>query len=512
MFNTADSQIVLSRAEIYFYDNYTIEKLGIPGIELMENAGRNCTDYIQKNLIKSGSRTLIVCGTGNNGGDGFVIARYLHKFGHKVEIMLLGSPDKMSPETSENYLKCQNIDLPIKIVDSSDELENSKIYEFDLIVDAIFGIGFKGEVTGWRKDLIEQLNGMNSIRVSIDIASGIDADTGQVETAVQADYTLTMAAAKYGHFLGKGRKFTGKLEIIDIGIPKHLFEQIPPQAKLINIDNVIYPARCEFSHKGDYGRVGIIGGSAGFSGAALMAASAALRAGAGLVTIFHPAGREAIFASTLWEAMNYSLPETETGFIDFDLVWQKLIQMDVLLIGPGLGTEPKSADFLKKLLQVWKKPIVLDADALNIISQNRELLKLLKRNILLTPHLGEFARLSELSIAQVQDNSPLYLTKFCEEYNCTVLLKSATSLYCESKDGNSTELYFNISGNDALSTGGSGDVLAGIITSFIGQGSSIQEAATAGSFLLGITAEKLSLQREPRSIIPTDIVANLFKY
>jgi len=504
---TAVSEIILSRAEMYFYDHHTIEKLGIPGAELMENAGRNCSEYIQTNLLQPNSKIGIFCGTGNNGGDGFVIARYLHEFGHSVEIFILGSPDKMSPETSENYHKCLNLNLPIKTIDSSDKFENTKFAEFDLIVDAIFGIGFKGEVLGWRKKLIEKLNSLNSTRVSIDIASGIDADTGQVKTCIQADYTLTMAAAKYGHFLGNGRKFTGKLEIIEIGIPAHLFAQIPPKAKLINADNVEYPTRNEFSHKGDYGRIGIIGGSPGFSGAPLMAASAALRAGGGLVTIFHPAGMESIFATTLWEAMNYSLPETEAGLIDFDKTWQKLKQMDVLLIGPGLGTKEKSTDFLKKLLSKWRKPLVLDADAINIISTNRDLLKLLNSNTLLTPHIGEFARLSELSIAEVQENSTLHLIKFCSELNCAVLLKSATSIFF-----GENKLYFNISGNDALSTGGSGDVLAGIITSFIGQGSSLYEAATAGSFLLGTTAEKLSLQREPRSIIPTDIIANLFKY
>lgn len=507
MKKTQISDLILSRDEMYFYDNHTISKLKIPGAVLMENAGRNCSEYIQTNLLKPKSKVGIFCGTGNNGGDGFVIARLLKQLGHQITVFLLGSPKKMSQESAENKSKCLQLSIPIQIIETEADWENTKLLSFDLVVDSIFGIGFKGEVAGWRKKLIEKLNDLNTIRVSIDIASGVDADTGQVVTGFKADYTLTMAAAKYGHFLGMGRNHTGKLEIIDIGIPAQLFEEIPPNAKIIKADNIVYPTRNEFSHKGDYGRIGIIGGSAGFTGAPLLAANAALRAGGGLVTIFHPKGMENIFATSLWEAMNYSLPETETGLIDFDKTWKKLKKMDVLLIGPGLGIELKSIDFLRKLLMKWQKPLVLDADALNIISANRDLIKLLNPKTLLTPHLGEFARLAEHSIPEVQEDSIQLLEKFCAEFNCAVLLKSATSIFHE---GNN--LYFNISGNDALSTGGSGDILAGIITSFIGQGSSLYEAVTAGSFLLGTTAEKLSLMREPRSIIPTDIIANLFKY
>jgi NAD(P)H-hydrate epimerase len=504
---------ILSREEMYFLDKHTIEKIGIPGKELMENAGKGCSEFIHQELLKPQSEVAIFCGSGNNGGDGFVIARYLKKWEHITKIFLLGTPDKMSPETLENYKSCR--DLEIEII----QINNAKIElpDFDLIVDAIFGVGLQGTIKGWRTDLIEKINNSEKPVVAVDIASGVDANTGQAEVAINADYTLTMAAYKYGHFLEKGREKSGKVRVIDIGIPDELYKKFPLRAKLITNENVKYPQRSPFSHKGDYGRIGIIAGSPGFSGAAIMASRAALRSGAGLITLFHPAGMEQIFETQLLEVMTYTIPrlplirgedsnslESE-GFKNF---FKKLNSMDVLLIGPGIGTSDETVKLVKTDLQKWDKPLVIDADALNILAEDQAVLKLISgKPVILTPHIGEFARLAKKEISEILADPLEELNNFIKKYKCNILLKSATTIFADGEN-----FIFDISGNDGLATGGSGDVLAGIIVSFLGQKLLLKDAAISASYLMGKTAEKLAEIRKPASIIPSDIIENIFKY
>ena len=494
---------ILSREEMYFLDKYTIEKIGIPGKELMENAGKGCSEFIHQELLKPHSKVAIFCGSGNNGGDGFVIARCLKNRGYKICIFLLGNPDKMSPETLENYESCRDLKIDITQINNA-EIELS---EFDLIVDAIFGVGLQGTIKGWKADLIKKINGSNKPVVAIDIASGVDANTGQAEVAINADHTLTMANFKYGHFLEKGREKSGKVKVIDIGIPDELYEKFPPKAKLVTEENVKYPQRSPLSHKGDYGKVGIIAGSPGFSGAAIMASRAALRSGAGLITLFHPAGMELIFETQLLEVMTYAIPDTleSEGFTEF---FKKLNSMDVLLVGPGIGTSNETVKLVKTILQKWDKLLVIDADGLNILSENEDILKMISgKPVILTPHIGEFARLAKKEISEILADPLEELNKFIKKYECNILLKSATTVFA---DGES--FVFDISGNDGLATGGSGDVLSGIIVSFIGQKLSLKHAVISASFLMGKTAEKLAEVREPASIIPSDIIENIFKY
>lgn len=495
---------VLSREEMYAFDKYTIEKIGIPGKELMENAGRGCAEFIRERILhETETKIAVFCGVGNNGGDGFVIARYLKNWNFQPEIFLLGNPEKMSPETGENFKDCRKLDIPIhKIENAEFELE-----DFNLIVDAIFGVGLKGTVSGWRVEVINKINRSKISVIAIDIASGIDANTGQAKIAVNANFTLTMANYKYGHFLGEGRKKSGETLVVDIGIPEHVYEKFPPQAKLITSENAAFPKRSPFSHKGNYGRVGIIAGSPGFSGAAVMAAKAALRSGAGLITLFHPAGMEQIFETQLLEVMTFAIPENEKDLEKITEFQKKLNSMDVLLIGPGIGISAETKQLLEDILKTWHKPLVLDADALNILSQEDELLRLIKNKpIILTPHIGEFARLSQKDISEIVSDPIGCLKEFITKYKCNILLKSFTTIFADESG-----FIFDTSGNDGLSTGGSGDVLAGVIVSFLGQKLDLREAAISASFLLGETAEKVAEIRETASIIPTDIIENIFK-
>jgi len=495
---------VLSREEMYAIDKFTIENIGIPGQELMENAGKVCSIFIN-DLIAPENRIALFCGNGNNGGDGFVIARYLQNWDHSTEIFLMGSKDKMSPETLSNYDQCEKLGIPISRI----EQEPGDLSDFDLIIDAIFGVGLKGEISGWRANVINKINRSEKMVIAIDIASGIDANTGQAANAVNADFTLTMANIKYGQLLGEGREKSGETLVMDIGIPQNVYLQFPIKGKLATDKNVIFPYRSRFSHKGDYGRVGIIAGSPGFTGAAILASKAALRAGAGLITLFHPMGLEAIFENQLLEVMTYSIPELPLNKGDeYNNFINKLNTMDVLLIGPGIGQSKETEEFIKQIIISWNKPMVLDADGLNIIAKNKTILeKLSGKPVILTPHIGEFASLCNVEIEDIQNNTLQYLQDFAAKYKGNILLKSATSIFCDDNG-----FIFNITGNDGLSTGGSGDVLAGIITSFIGQRLSIKDAAVSASYLLGETVEKLSEFRKPASIIPSDIIENIFKY
>ncbi len=286
-----------------------------------------------------------------------------------------------------------------------------------------------------------------------------------------------------------------------------MFNKFPLKGKLATDENVLFPYRSRFSHKGNYGRVGIIAGSPGFTGAAILASKAALRSGAGMITLFHPLGLETIFENQLLEVMTFTIPlphfkEDTEEFVN------KLNSMDILLIGPGIGRSEEMVELIIKITKSWNKPLILDADALNIISDNKKILDdIAGKQVLLTPHIGEFARLCDATIDEIAKNTLRSLQDFVEKYKCNVLLKSATSIYCDE-----IEIVFDITGNDGLSTGGSGDVLAGIIASFVGQQLSLKDAAISASYLMGETAEKLAEIRKPASIIPSDIIENIFKY
>ena len=495
---------LLSRQEMYDCDRYTIREMGIPGKELMENAGRGSAEYLRDILLANGEHVLIFCGSGNNGGDGFVIGRYLQSWGYHVEIIVTGKCDKMTTETSENYHACLDMGISIHLTSSYQEWQGIgiDIREYGMVVDAIFGVGFKGSLRGWIAELIREINQKSKRTIAVDIASGIDADSGLADNAVQAQYTLTMAAIKYGSILGAGKSCSGRIKVIDIGMPPEVIAQKNPPGRLVKADMIKLPERKDHYHKGDYGRIAIIAGSPGFSGAAVMAAKAALRSGAGLITLFHPPGMELIFEIQLLEVMTRAIP------LDLEELEEQLAKFDVVLFGPGVGINERAGDILEMLVHKWHKPLIIDADGLNLLSINQNLLwEIAGKRVLLTPHIGEFSRLSGVGVKEIMADPAQVLMSFCRGKKLKVLLKSSTTIFCDGE-----QLLFDDSGNDGLATGGSGDVLSGIICSFAGQGLELAEAGIAASWMLGKTAEKLAEQRETRSIIPSDIIDNMFKY
>ncbi|NLW18470.1 MAG: NAD(P)H-hydrate dehydratase [Candidatus Cloacimonetes bacterium] len=500
---------VLTANQMRELDQRAINEFGLPSRLLMENAGRECARIIYDEYPdRLYPLVTVVCGSGNNGGDGAVIARWLHIWGHEVVIIRVGNT-KSSPETAENFKLCEKLGISSFKISSEKELGEKllpMLRNSGLVVDAIFGVGFRGEPKPLMAKVFQLINNFSEFIVSVDIASGKNADTGEAVNAIEPDATLIIDSYKFGHILGDGLHSCGKAHHVDIGIPPSYHHEISP-ALLFGAQDFQTPSRSRQSHKGSYGRVFIFGGIPGYTGASVMAAHAALRAGCGYTYVLHRIELVAVYALKLTEALSLAIPETpKTGMPDQRTLLHLLSQADAVLIGPGLGRDDYSLRLLEIALKNLKIPLVVDADGLNLISENPGLLKYLKRpNILLTPHWGEFSRLSGASMDDLRSDCLTPLQDFVAKYGAQVFLKSHFSIF---HDG--TQTLINANGNDGLATGGSGDVLAGIITSFLAQGQNIPLAAMNASFLMGKTAEDLAQHRSTASILPTDIIENLF--
>jgi len=491
-------------------DKRAITDFGIPSRILMENAGKGCAELLMcsfADMLRQG--TVILCGHGNNGGDGYVIARWLSSYDIPVYIIKIGN-GKSSPETSANLQLCKKI-KQIEFIQTTDEdyqeYSESVLSDAGVIIDAVFGIGFKGNLKGEVADLITEINSIPALKVAIDIPSGVDADTGYTELAFRADVTLTMESLKFGHVLGQGKKLSGITEVIPIGIPAELWQD-EDSAILLDENTACLPIRSKFGHKGDFGRIAVFAGSPGFIGAAFLATSAALKAGAGLVTIFAPPGIISVYDNKPYEVMVQEIPVDNKGKIDEKALINILEKYDVILFGPGCGVSDYTYQLLKFIIKSWKKPAVIDADGLNTLAMHPEMIaKLEGKQFVLTPHWGEFCRLAMTDMQALYKDCLSSLKKFVEQNKLNVLLKSHTSIYYDTET-----MYVNISGNDGLATGGSGDVLSGLIAGFLAQKMAPAEAAGMAAYFLGMTAELMAERQETFSIIPSDILNSIFQF
>lgn len=489
---------VLNRDQMRILDQRCIEELKVPSALLMETAGARCADLIIREYPQSlAGEVLVICGSGNNGGDGMVIARHLRCAGFKVSLML-PNPGKMSEETAANLERCRNLEIPIH---ESDDLMDVYDDDTSLIIDALFGIGFKGSVSDKLAVLIEQVNTRNCFRIAIDIASGLDANTGMGES-IRADATIAIEEYKYGHFLQIGEECSGKLHLIKIGMPIKYKQN--PYCGLYTSKDVRYPYRPQASHKGSFGRVVLIGGSLDYPGSIMLCAKAALKSGAGLVYLY--SRKENMhFYSCPMEIMPKAIVEGRDGLPDEESLKRTIRTASALVIGPGMGTDPYALTLLDTVLKNSTVPTVIDADAITLLAQNPNLKShLYKRNLLLTPHKVEFCRLQGIEISELNQDIMQHIESFRKLYECNLLLKDHRSIY---SDPESTRLL--VSGNDALATGGSGDVLTGIIASFAAQKMDLPDAACAASLLMGRTAERLSISRHSFSVTPCDIIEHL---
>ncbi|GAB1366673.1 bifunctional ADP-dependent NAD(P)H-hydrate dehydratase/NAD(P)H-hydrate epimerase [Candidatus Cloacimonadaceae bacterium] len=499
---------VLSPEQMKRVDERAINELGIPSRVLMEIAGKGCADYIRDQFSEHlNARIAILHGAGNNSGDGFVIARWLDHYGFSVALVCVHE-GSFTPEAKENYEICQKLKIPTFRATSEESIDwlEDNLFSCSMIIDAIFGIGFKGELSGYHKKLFSRLCEMPAKMIAVDVPSGMNAATGCSEQAFKADCTLAIHALKIGMLLGPAKHFCGKLATIPLGVPTSFNDDVQA-ALLIDKENYCRPKRFYNAHKGNYGHVAVIGGSLGFTGSVIMSSKAALRAGAGLVRLHSRMDVQQYYLHLPPEIMFIPIVEDEDSeAVNGDFLALIAEWADSIVIGPGLGLDAYAHTVLKSVLMHSKVPTVVDADAIRLIATDNKLVnELEKPNILLTPHWGEFCALAKLEREALRNDVLGCLQSFTGKTGAKILLKSDTSIFSDGE-----RLLINTSGNDGLATGGSGDVLSGIIASFAAQGMELGLAAINASYLMGKTAEFLARKRYPPSILPSDIIENLF--
>lgn len=471
-------------------DSRTITEFGIPGIQLMENAGRACADTIINDYGPAGS-VVVIAGKGNNGGDGYVIARLLAEAGWQVRVCILADRGEIRGDALANLERLpEEMTVYCPLAGQLASVCLDDLSRADIIVDALLGTGLRDDLSGVYQEAVEIINAAGRTIVAVDIPSGIHGTTGRVlGCAVRATATVTFAFAKLGHVLYPGAEYTSRLVVADIGIPPQLMEGAPGY-DLLN-DDVIRPMirrRERQAHKGHFGHCLIIAGSTGKTGAAALSANSALRAGSGLITLAVPESLHHILEVKTTEAMTEPLPDAGSGHITSSAypVIEKLIHgKDALAIGPGLGRRPGTSALVQTVVESVDLPMVIDADGLNALSEDITILRRKKSsNIVLTPHPGEMARLLGTSIPDVEAIRISVAQDFARNFGVYLVLKGARTVIA-SPDGVAA---INGSGNPGMATGGMGDVLTGIIASLLGQHYSSWDACRIGAYLHGYAA------------------------
>lgn len=484
-------------------DRAAVDTGGIPSIVLMENAAIACVREIEKLKPK---KVGIFCGKGNNGGDGLAIARHLFNKGYDAEVFLVCGSD-FSGDASINYDIAEKTGVHITEITDT-EFSEYYISSCDLVVDAIFGTGIRGEIVGIAHEVIDAINLYAKKVLAVDIPSGVDSDTGAVcSCAVKADITVTFAAYKIGMFLYPGADFVGKVVLADISIPEYIIELCEIETEVFEKSRAakLFPKRYENSHKGNYGKIFILGGSKGMTGAPVLAAEAALKSGAGLVTVGIPESLNGIMEIKLTEAMTLPLPE-ENGYLTenaLNVVLEQLEKSDVLLIGPGMGRNERTQKLVCEVLLRSKIPTIVDADALFALAKYADILDSCGCNLIFTPHDAEFARF--VGNESAQDGRVQAAKKFAADNGITLVLKGHYTV-TTSPGG---KQFINMSGNSGMATGGSGDVLAGIIAALLPTIGDETDAAATAVYLHGLAGDLAAEDVGKTSLTAADICKNI---
>lgn len=493
-------QYILSGNEAKELDRLSIQEYGIPSLVLMERASLKLAQRIRENVDRD-KKILILCGSGNNGGDGVACGRILCEDGYPVDVWLIGNRQHASSEMESQLLIAEKTGMSVSVVHELHDLEN-----YDVIVDALFGIGLSRDITGIYREWVERINDFSGKVISVDIPSGVDATTGKIlGIAVKADITVTFGENKTGLVLFPGAQYVGKLYVERIGFPLIALEELRASSFTYDKKDVkaLFPKRIPRSNKGSYGKLLVIAGSVGMGGAALFAAKSAYLMGAGLVKVVTHENNRIMLQSNLPE----SLINCYDDFYDLteDISWASAI-----VIGPGLGTGHMGETLLQQILTMEKKiPVLLDADALNLLAEKEEYFtrdghgkrRLLQfpENFVLTPHIKEMSRLSGRTVDVIRENMMEVVS--IPGNNATLVLKDARTIVA-----NSAKKYINMSGNNALAKGGSGDVLSGMIGGLLARGMDVFEAATLGVYLHGLTADEYVKHRSSSSMTASDIL------
>jgi hydroxyethylthiazole kinase-like uncharacterized protein yjeF len=505
--------IVVTAAQMREMDRLTIEKYGVPSLTLMERAGEAVAQVILEQFARSAKKgVLIVAGKGNNGGDGFVVARLLKKKRIPCEVALLARRDELSPDAAHNlgaYLKLKG--KVSEITPDGLDLLSARVSKTGLIVDAILGTGIRSEVRGFLADVITLVNASGLPIVAIDIPSGLDTDQGvPLGVAVQAEMTVALAFPKLGEVIYPGISYSGELTVGDIGIDERAVEEVAPRTEILEPQAVgwLAPRREPDTHKGRYGHLLVLAGSRGKTGAAILACRAAMRCGAGLVTLAAPRSLNSIFAGALVEVMTEPLCDNGAEEIETltDGDWRRILERkDVVLFGPGVGVSPSTQNILRWLLRNLALPWVIDADGLNNLALEIDRLRHAKVPPVLTPHPGEMARLIGKSTAEVNAGRVEIARSFAAEHRCHLVLKGARTVIATA-EGN---VFINPTGNPGMASAGMGDVLAGILAALLGQGLASEDAMKLGVYLHGFVGDRIAQAQGEVGLIASDIIAGL---
>ncbi|MBN1473183.1 MAG: NAD(P)H-hydrate dehydratase [Syntrophaceae bacterium] len=489
--------------EIRLMDRYCIETLGIAEEILMENAALASVSLIQSETGISGKKFVIFCGTGNNGGDGLAVARLLHSGGGQVKVFLLGDKAKFKGAARANMAILEK--LPVEVLELENVAETKRdTAHCDLIIDAIFGTGLDRPVTGLAADIIELINKSKKRVLSLDIPSGVNGDTGEIlGVAIKADYTVTFGLPKIGNMLYPGYEMCGNLFVTHISFPLSLTDN--KDLKIATNDYVPLPKRSAQAHKGSVGDVLFIAGAASYYGAPYFAAMSFMKSGGGYARLAAPKsmigklavkGREIVY-----------LPQEETAAKSIALKNKKKLleaaaKVDMVVIGPGLSLEEETMQLVGELSAEIKKPLLIDGDGLSAIAADISILQNRKAATILTPHLGEMARLTKISSAEIDKNKITVLQEAAKKSNSIIVLKGAHSLIGY-PDGN---VFVNLSGNAGMATAGAGDVLTGCIAAMYGLGLKTPEATRKGVFLHGLAGDLAAAKKGEDGITAKDIM------
>ncbi|BAS27120.1 NAD(P)H-hydrate dehydratase [Limnochorda pilosa] len=496
------------------------EALGVPTRILMENAGARVADLVQR-ITRPGDPVLVFCGRGNNGGDGLVAARHLRDAGRRVRVWLAAAEDAYTGDAAANLDLVRRWGIDLKLAPREALALDHGLAGHRVVVDALLGTGVTGPLRDPYPLWVAALNRFEGTVVSVDLPSGLDADTGQAHPeAVRAHWTVTLGLAKPGLFLLPGAEYAGRVEVASIGLPPEALED-PAQAPIELLEGrdvaALLPARPADSHKGTYGHLLVVAGSQGMSGAAVLVARAALRSGAGLVTLAVPASVQAQAAASLPEALTHGLPETSEGTLGVEAareVVRLLGPRDALALGPGIGAGRETAALVFELLsreEIVVKPCVLDADALTLLAREPRRLDEAGRalgaalGMVITPHPGEMARLLGCTAGDVQADRPGKVREAATRFGAVAVLKGARTLVADPAG----RWAINPTGNAGMATGGMGDVLTGAVGALLAQGLAPWDAARAAVYLHGLAGDLAAAERGAAGLLASEVADHL---
>lgn len=473
-------------SEMRTLDRTAIEKFGIAEELLMENAGEAVYFVLLKKFGIRDRNFIVFCGIGNNGGDGFVIARKIHSNGGKVKVFILGDKNKFKGAAKMNLDILSHLPIEVRQTESIKAIKTD-IAHCHAIVDAIFGTGLTRDVEGLYRSIIELVNESCKTVFSVDIPSGIHGDTGKVMgIAVKADYTVTFGLPKIGNMLFPGYDFCGKQYVTHISFPPSMYNNDSIKIEINHPPRLV--PRDKNAHKGDFGEVLFIAGAASYFGAPYFAALSFMKAGGGYSRLAAPESITPFIANKGSEIVFVPQKETKSGAISSDneaALLELSERMDMVVIGPGLSLEDETQKLVRRLAEKIMKPLLIDGDGITALCQNLEIVKRRKAETILTPHLGEMSRITKISVKEIDKNKIDILQRTARELNASIVLKGGHSLIAYPDE----RVFINMSGNPGMATAGSGDVLAGTIAAMFGLGLSCRDAVRKGVFIHGLAGD-----------------------